>query len=159
MLFQTYNIYHVPRENPNPQDERFLSIFGLKVSDLNFEPPKNFAPISKPLETQDYDSLIQQLKDMRIFTDTNFRIKNVQKPEDGKPYKLAVPITNGILAGKTDAVIEYGITTDRLAFDEYFNVVALIEFKTCDTFYTELNQGIIDYIGITLIHRPANLNL
>ena len=149
------------RENPNPQNERFLSIFGLNVSDLKFEPPKDFTPISKSSETQEYDSLIQQLKDMDIFTDTNLRIKNVkQRPEeDGNPYKLAVPITNGILAGKTDAVIEYGITTNRLAFDEYLNVVALIEFKTCDTFYTELDQGIFDYIGITLIHRPANLNL
>ena len=139
------------RINPNPQneDERFLSIFGLNVSDLKFEPPKDFTLISKSLETQEYDVRIQQLKD--IFTDTNFRIKNVKQrtEEDGNPYKLAVPIRNGILAGKTDAVIEYGITTNRLAVDEYLNVVALIEFKTCDTFYTELDQGIFDYIGIT----------
>ena len=137
------------RINPNPQNERFLSIFGLNVSDLKFEPPKDFTLISKSLETQEYDVRIQQLKD--IFTDTNFRIKNVKQrsEEDGNPYKLAVPIRNGILAGKTDAVIEYGITTNRLAVDEYLNVVALIEFKTCDTFYTELDQGIFDYIGIT----------
>ena len=135
-------------ENPNPQDERFLSIFGLNFSDLNFK-PKYFTPIPKSFETKEYDLQIQQLKDMGIITDTTrFRIKNVQKPEDGKPYKLAVPSTNGIFAGKTDAVIQYGIN-NQSGLDEYLNVVALIEFKSCPTFYSGLPQGIFEYIGRT----------
>ena len=141
-------------QNPNPQNERFLSIFGRKLSD-KFE-PKDFVPISKSLETQEYDSRIQQLMDMGIFRDTKFRIKNVQKPENGNPYKLAVPITNGILLGKTDAIIQYGIN-ERLGFDEYLQVVALIEFKTCSSFYTGPSQRIFEYIGITLVYRPAKI--
>ena len=87
---------------------------------------------------------------MGIFTDTTkFRIKNVkEKSENGNPYKLAVPITNGILAGKTDAVIQYGIN-DRSDLDEYLNVVALIEFKNLATFCSGLPQGIFEYIGRT----------
>ena len=123
-------------QNPNPQNHRFLSIFGGKVCD-KFEPPnKNF-------------DRIQQLIDMGIFTDTTkFRIKNV-KQDGNNPYKLAVPTTNGILAGETDAVIQYGIN-DRFGLDEYLKVVALIEFKTCSSFYTGLPKGIFEYIGITL---------
>ena len=151
MLFQTYNINCVSLQNPNPQNDRFLSIFGRKLSD-KFE-PKVFVPISKSLETQEYDSRIQQLMDMSIFTDKKFRIKNVQKSEDGDPYKLAAPITNGILVGKTDAIIQYGIN-NRLGLDEYLQVVALIEFKTCSSFYTQPPQRIFEYIGITLIYRP-----
>ena len=154
VLFQTYNIERVYRKNPNP-NERFLSILGLKASDVVKQ--EFFVPISKSSETKEYDARIQQLKDMGIFTDpTKFRIKNVQKPEDGNPYKLAVPITSGIFAGKTDAVIQYDIQIDdRLGLDEYLQVVALIEFKTCDTLYSDLNQGIFEYIGRTLIYRRA----